>query len=137
VGDMARLSRAESGVMGDEGQRIKQRRERLDMGKQELAKLAGVSRDTLAAIEGGPGFRRSSLTKIERALDQLEEEAGMEAPPPVSAEAEQQDLVEFRVEGVMGAQAIVVKGPVKDVQLFEQSIARILKQLRGEADESD
>lgn len=124
---MARLDKEQSLVMSDEGARVKARRERLAMGKRELAELAGVSRDTLAAIEDGQGFRRSSLTKIEKALDEVEAEAGIEAPP-VDVRADEQDLVEFRVEGVLGVQAVVVRGPVRDVREFEGSIARILRQ---------
>ena len=127
---MARLDKAHSGVMSDEGERVKARRERLAMGKRELAEMAGVSRDTLAAIEAGEGFRRSSLTKIEAALDAAEAEAGYEAPP-VSVKAEEQDLVEFRVEGVLGVQAVVVRGPVRDVREFEGSIARILREVQA------
>lgn len=126
---MARLDAADSGFMSDDGARIKERRERLAMGKRELAELAGVSRDTLAAIETGQGFRRSSLTKIERALSQVEAEAGIDVPP-VKVADEDQDLVEFRVEGVLGVQAVVVRGPVRDVREFEGSIARILRQVQ-------
>lgn len=124
---MARLDKEQSGVMSDDGQRVRARRERLGMGKRELAAMAGVARDTLAAIEEGQGFRRSSLTKIERALDEAEAEAGIDAPP-AKVSADEQDLVEFRVEGVLGVQAVVVRGPVRDVREFEGSIARILQQ---------
>ena len=135
---MARLNRAESGVMGDEGEKVRQRRERLVLGKQALAKEAGVSRDTLAAIEDGQGFRRSSLTKIEQTLSRLEEEAGLDTPP-ASSDLTEDDLVEFRIEGVMGVKAVVVRGPIRDVEKFENSIARILRQVQSgiETPESD
>lgn len=132
-GDMARLEKEHSGVMGDEGERVRIRRERLNMGKVELAESAGVSRDTLAAIEEGKGFRRSSLTKIEHALERAEEEAGI-VTPPNHATTSSDDLVEFRVEGIVGVAAVVVRGPVRDIEKFEGSIARILRQMQhGEA----
>lgn len=127
---MARLGREHLGDMSDEGQRVKERRERLGMDKKELATEAGVNRNTLAAIESGESFNRTSLAKIERALERLELEAGLDTPtarvPP-----EGQDLVEFRVEGVLGVQAVVVRGPVRDVREFEGSIARILRQVQS------
>lgn len=134
---MVRLNAAHSGVMSEEGDRVTARRERLHMSKVELAEMADVSRDTLAAIEAGEGFRRSSLTKIEQALEAAEAEAGIDAPP-VTVAADDQDLVEFRIEGVLGVQSVVVRGPVRDVREFEGSIARILRQVQqnNEGDEN-
>lgn len=132
---MARLGKEHLGGMSDEGRRVKQRRERLGVDKQELAKEARVNRNTLAALERGDSFNRTTLAKVERALDALELEAGIHAPP-VQAVADEQDLVEFRVEGVMGVRAVVVKGPVRDVREFEGSIARILRQVQSGTDES-
>jgi len=66
------------------------------MTKVELAEEAGVSRHTVAAIEKGEGFTRSSLTKIMRALDSVEEEAGMNAPPPAPAPGD--DRLDIAVE---------------------------------------
>lgn len=133
---MARLGREHLGDMSDEGERVTARRERLGMEKIELAKVAGVHRNTLAAIEAGESFNRTSLAKIERALDSLELEVGIHAPPARTSAADQ-DLVEFRVEGVMGVQAVVVKGPVKDVREFEGSIARILRQVQRGTEDND
>jgi transcriptional regulator with XRE-family HTH domain len=114
--------------MSDEGTRVKQRRERLGVDKKELAAEAGVNRNTLAAIEAGESFNRTSLAKIERALDALELEAGIGTPIHIAPD--NQDLVEFRVEGVLGVASVVVKGPVRDVREFEGSIARILRQIQ-------
>lgn len=129
---MARLDKEQSGVVSDEGEQVKARRERLGMDKVELAAAAKVSRDTLAAVERGEGYRRSTLTKIEAALERAEEEAGIDTPPVASASTDQ-DVVEFRVEGVLGVASVVVKGPVRDMRELEASIARILSQVqRGE-----
>lgn len=125
---MARLGREHLGGMSEEGDRVRRRRERLGIDKSSLAREAHVNRNTLSAIEGGESFNRTTLAKIERALDELELEAGINTPPAQVA-AEEQDIVEFRVEGVMGVQAVVVRGPVKDVRQFEGSIARILRQV--------
>lgn len=125
---MARLGREHLGGMSEEGDRVRRRRERLGIDKSSLAREARVNRNTLTAIEGGESFNRTTLAKIEKALDALELEAGIDTPPAQVA-ANEQDIVEFRVEGVMGVQAVVVRGPVKDVREFEGSIARILRQV--------
>lgn len=134
---MARLGKEHLGDMSTEGDRVRERRERLGIDKKELAEAAGVNRNTLAAIERGESFNRTSLAKIERALDRLDIEAGLDAPP-VRTSAADQDLVEFRVEGVLGVSAVVVRGPVRDVREFEGSIARILRQVQaGQLDDTE
>lgn len=84
--DVPRSERADSGPVSDEGDRVKRRRERIGYDKKRLAEEAGVSRDTLFAIEEGKGFRRDSLTKLERRLGEVEEELGITDPLPDLAE---------------------------------------------------
>lgn len=129
---MNRLGREHLADMSEEGIRVRARRERLGMDKKALATEAQVNRNTLTAIEAGESFNRTTLAKIERALNRLEEEAGIDAPPPVWAAPDPEKVVEFRVEGVMGVQSIVVKGPVSDIKELEGSIARILRQVQGD-----
>ena len=131
---MARLDRAHSGVMSNEGERLRSRRERLAMSKLELAEQAGISRDTLAAIERGEGFRRSSLTKVERVLDELEEEAGIHAPAP--AESEGPRLATFDVSGEGGFH-IVVSGPIEDADLLKRQVVDIIQAMRKAEQDSD
>lgn len=91
------------------------------MSQAELAREAGVNRDTVAAIERGQGFRRSSLTKIEKALDAIEEESGIHTPPPVPQPVE----FEVRIEGEP-AITVIARGPGA-----EEEIARLLRRLRN------
>jgi transcriptional regulator with XRE-family HTH domain len=112
-------------VTTDDGKDIAAWRERMHMTIDELAKEAKVDPDTLSKWEQGkrkpqPRTRKAVLA----ALDRLKEEEGYNAPPAAA-----EDFVEFRIEGVMGVKAIVVKGPVKDVEQFENSIARIIRQV--------
>lgn len=116
-GEMAREVRADSSPVSDEGDAVKRRRERLGWNIGELADAAGVNRDTVSAIEAGEGFRRSSLTKIENALQSAEDEAGISAPPAPAA-----GLVEIEVDG----DRIVVRGPVTDPDLVVDMVARLL-----------
>src|SRR5689334_11528930 len=66
---MARTKLAQSGAMSDEGRRIQERRERLVMGRRELAQEAGIDRGTLASIEEGGSYQAKTMTKILRALN--------------------------------------------------------------------
>ena len=125
---MARKDSADSGVMSDEGDRVRARRERLNMSKLELAGLADVSRDTLAAIEDGLGFRRSSLTKIEQALDAAEQEAGITAPLPAARE-DAPRLATFDVSGEGGFH-IVVSGPIEDADVLKRQVVDIIQAMR-------
>ena len=121
---MARLGREHLGDMSNEGAQVRARRERLGMDKKALAEEAGVSRNTLAAIESGDSFNRTTLAKIERALDELEAEAGLEAPLVESAE---ENLVEFEVEG----DRVIVRGPVTNADELAAMVAKIIRETRG------
>ena len=130
---MARQDTAQSGPVSDEGDNVRRRRERLGMSKGELADAAGVNRDTLAAIESGEGFRRVSLTKIERALLTAEQEAGLDAPPrSEQPQAEQPQLVTIRLPSGGGAD-IVVSGPVGSIDKLRETAEALLRASR-EAD---
>lgn len=127
---MERLHREHLSDVSDEGELVRARRERLGMDKKALAAESGVNRNTLAALEEGDSFNRTTLAKVERALSRLEDEAGIDAPV-ARAKAGDEDIIEFRVEGVLGVHSVVVKGPIRDIRKFEDSIARILRQVQN------
>jgi len=123
--NVAREKRADSVPVSSEGDAVRRRREHLGMHKNELADAAGVSRDTRAAIEAGEGFRRVSLTKIERALDAAEEEAGIGAPPPPQPRAGEPHMVTIR--GTRGGDVdVVVSGPIDDIDKLAATVERLL-----------
>lgn len=97
----------------------------------DLAEVAGVNRDTIAAIEKGKGFRTSSLTKIERALGQLEEEMGIDTPVAPSAPT---GLVEFEVTGDFGVR-VVVRGPVSDLPELQRSVTELVRGMKSRSDD--
>lgn len=129
---MTRLGSEHLADMSDEGQRVRERRERLGVDKKELAAEAGVNRNTLAAIEAGESFNRTSLAKIERALDALELEAGVHAPPPGQQDSSPR-LATFDVSGEGGFH-IVVSGPVEDADILKRQVVDIIKAMRTEDD---
>lgn len=121
------VRRAEdSASMRTEGTQIQARRERLGISKKELAEIAGVSRDTLAAIEEGRNFRRASLVRLDNALTSLEHEAGMDAP---AVESSEEGLVEFDFPDGGGGR-IVVRGPVADKDDLARMVANLIRETR-------
>lgn len=123
---MGRMDRQEFDPMSTEGPRIKARRERLGMTIQQLAREAGVSRDTLSDMESGTkDFRRLTLTKVQRALDEAEAEAGIDAPEVVES-ADEGQLVEFEVEG----NRVIVRGPVANADELAAMVARLIRETR-------
>lgn len=121
---MARRDAEQSGVMGEDATRLRMRMDRLGINDSELARESGVNRDTIAAIKRGQGFRRSSLTKLETALSHLEEEAGLDAPPPPTSG----EVVEFTLDFPDGSRAtFAVRGPDA-----EERVARLLARLRNQ-----
>ena len=134
--DMAREKRADSGPVSSEGDIVRRRRERLGMHKGELAEAAGVNRDTLAAIEAGEGFRRVSLTKIERALDAAEQEAGIGTPPletPAPSEPATPHVVTIRSS--RGDIDVVVSGPIEDIDKLAATVERLLRSERAQGED--
>ena len=114
-------------VSARRGESIRARRVKLGMGVKPLAMRAGVDRGTLAAIEAGDDrARETSIAAVERALDLLEQEMGAEPAAEVSA-----DIVEFRVAGNFGVD-VVVKGPIRDMEALEASVARLVERLAVE-----
>lgn len=111
-------------VESDLGQNIEERRIKLGMSRKGLAEAAGVDRGRLAAAEAGnPAVRPTTLRAITSTLDRLEQEMGMDDP--------EDDLVEFRVSGNFGVD-VVVKGPVRDMQALEESVARIVRRMQSD-----
>lgn len=126
---MVRKRAAQSGDMEDDAARITTRRERLGMTKVELAREAHVARTTLNALERGEGVQRSTLTKIERALDRLEEEMGIGAPPPAG---ETSDLVTLEVQLPDGRIVRAVTKSTADAALVAEQVAALLQRMSAQ-----
>jgi len=129
------------GVVNDAravGDEIRERRVRLGMTVKDLAARAQVDRGRLSAIEDGTANARpSTIGAIEAALDQIEQEMGMNDPGTMSAVGDPGgDLVEFTIEGNFGVRA-VVKGPVRDMDALREAVAQIVREMKGPNDPAD
>lgn len=116
----------------DEGARVKARRVALGYSKVKFAEEVGVNRDTLAAIEAGKGYQAETLAKILRGLDALEAEAGYGAAPRSPAEP---SMIEFEVSGDLVGVRVVVRGPVGDMAAMEETVARLVHDIRTKPDD--
>jgi transcriptional regulator with XRE-family HTH domain len=107
------------------GRDIKARRDRIGLTIKELAELAGVSRDTLSDWErGARDPQAKTVDLVLDALDRLEDEMGIKAPP---AHGPSPGMLRFEVTGVYGADALVVEGPVENLAELEAMIDRIMR----------
>lgn len=121
-------------VESNPGADIQARRLAIGMPVAALARRAKVDRGRLSALEAGESVRDTTLAAVERALSELEEEMGMDVPSRVahpSVEDPSQHFIRFRVEGVYGAKALVVEGPVDNLPELEAAVDRIMKRLAG------
>ena len=116
------------------GRDIAARRDRIGLTKTELAKEARVNRDTLSDWEAGKrNPHPDTVEAVLTALDRLEEEMGITAPPPSHTAAP--GMLRFEVTGVYGAEALVVEGPIENLAELEAMIDRIMRGGRREKDE--
>ena len=120
------------GVSDETGRELRDRRLRLGMSVRQLAKLAGVDKDTLAGMESGEKRpHATTVAKVQGALDRLDEELGMDE----DAGQDEPGIVEFRVTGNFGVD-VVVKDPVRDLPALEESVNRIVSRMQGESREN-
>jgi transcriptional regulator with XRE-family HTH domain len=106
-----------------------------------LAQRAGVDRGSLSAIEAGEANPRpATIGAIERALDDLEHELGMDMDMPPGTRrigAPEDDLVEIIVEGNFGVR-FVVKGPVRDIDEMREAAQKLIASIsQGQTEITD
>lgn len=111
---------------------MRARREHLGMTASGLAKLAGVDRGKLRAFEDGEDAPSEPwINRVERALDGFESETGHE-PGEAANKPPEAGFIRFKVEGVYGAKALVVEGPVENLPELEEMVDRVMRRLAGE-----
>ena len=112
------------------GAAIQRRLEALGISDRDWMQQTGIDIKTVhRAIREEPGTRPSSYLAIESALATIEDRM---AGKPTAAPADDPDagLVEFRLSGNFGVD-VVVKGPIRDREALEESVARLLREMRG------
>jgi len=115
----------------------KARRTAIGMSVSALAKAAGVDRGSLTALEAGQPVRDTTVASVEKTLTDLEHEMGMDLPAqvvPITASAPDPGFIRFKVEGVYGANALVIEGPVENIGALEAAVDRLLRRLEQSKD---
>lgn len=122
---------ADEGEQESVGGRFEQRRLALGLSRSALAERAGIYRETLKKLEEGhDGIRETTIATVDRALNDLEQEIGMNDPE------KNEHVVRFVVHGVYGVDALIVEGPVENIAELEASVDRIMRRLRGSGAEA-
>ena len=103
------------------GSRIRQRRLANGLSVNQLHKESGVSREAIAAAEDDEA---SDLTysKLEKWLDNFDQETGSETPPADTAPR----VVTFTVSGNFGVD-VVVSGPVDNIDELRQTVEKLMR----------
>lgn len=126
AGTLVRMTDEETETRGEA---IKRRMEALGMGPSDLAEEAGLSRGQVYRLfKDEPNVREQSYTAAERALDRIEFEHGHNGGPDAIVSTEH-GLIEFEVTGDFGVR-VVVKGPIESASELEESVARLIKDIR-------
>lgn len=102
------------------GAALAARREAAGITAVELEKETGIARQTIARAEKGQASK-ATYRQLEAWYDRFDEETGANAPS--------NGIIEFTVEGDFGVR-VVVKGPIRDAEAIEQSVARIVRNIR-------
>ena len=114
----------------ERGQRIQARLDALGMTARQFQERTSISRDTLRkAVAGEASVRPNTYDLIESKLDQFERQAeGFEG---LKGQRPEDDLIEFELSGNFGVR-VVVKGPIRDQAALEESVARLIREMRSE-----
>lgn len=113
----------------ERGQRIQARLDALRMTARQFHERTNISRDTLRkAVAGDPSVRENTYQQIETKLDQFEQQA--EGFRGLKGESPDDDIIEFELSGNFGVR-VVVKGPIRDQAALEESVSRLIREMRG------
>lgn len=126
---MTLANATQSGLVDD----FRERRLRLAMNQDEVGVEAEMHRDTVSAIEGGGGSP-VKRRKLDQALTRLEADAGLPALHEVASSAPAAEVppavIRLTVEGVYGAKALIVEGPVESLPELEAMVDRIMRRIQ-------
>lgn len=120
--DLAPSSRA------DRGARIERRMRLIGISQRAFAEHTKISRTTVKkAVEGDEGVLERNLRRIEEALDQLEEEMGIE---PEEARHPTAGPLTFQMTTPDGME-IIVSGPIEDADMLREQVTKLIEEFKG------
>lgn len=115
-----------SPMAGPRGEEIRARRIGHGMSVRDFAKLSKVDRQTITRAEADDeAVTELTYARLERALEDFEEEIGTDVP--VSVVGNGPNLVKFTIHGVYGAAEVIVEGPVENMPELQAAVDKLLR----------
>lgn len=112
----------------DRGARIERRMRLIGISQRAFAEHAKISRVTVKkAVDGDEGVLERNLLRIEKALDELEEEMGIE--PEEQQHVGAAGPLAFRMTTPDGME-IIVSGPVEDADEMRQQVMKLIEEFK-------
>jgi hypothetical protein len=113
----------------DRGAWIERRMRLMGISQRAFAEHAKISRVTVKkAVDGDEGVLERNLRRIEKALDDLEEEMGIE--PEDLQQASSSGPLTFQMTTPDGME-IIVSGPVEDADKLREQVTKLIEEFKG------
>lgn len=112
----------------ERGARIERRMRLMKVSQRAFAEHTGIHRNTIKkAVEGDEGVLERNLRRIEKALDDLEEEMGIE-PEDWHQQSDAGPLI-FQMTTPDGME-ITVSGPVEDADMLREQVTKLIEEFK-------
>lgn len=111
----------------DRGARIERRMRLIGISQRAFAEHTKISRVTIKkAVDGDEGVLERNLRRIETALDELEEEMGIEPEEPQHPAA---GPLAFRMITPDGME-LIISGPVEDADKMREQVTKLIEEFK-------
>lgn len=122
------MSKEPAPTRADRGAWIERRMRLIGISQRAFAEHAGINRATVKkAVEGDEGMLERNLRRIEKALDDLEEEMGIE--PDDSRQHGGPGPLIFQMTTPDGME-ITVSGPVEDADMLRKQVTKLIEEFK-------
>ena len=112
----------------ERGARIERRMRLMKVSQRAFAEHTGIHRNTIKrAVDGDEGVLERTLRRIEKALDDLEEEMGIE-PEDWRQQSDAGPLI-FQMTTPDGME-ITVSGPVEDADMLREQVTKLIEEFK-------
>lgn len=116
----------------DRGRNLRNRIDARGIQLKDFAALSNVSEGTLHRMfRGDDRVREGKWGAAESAIERIEREHGVGQPDIIRVDqANPEGLMEIELDGVFGAERVVVRGPSGDPEAIQLAVQGVLEKLR-------
>jgi transcriptional regulator with XRE-family HTH domain len=116
----------------DRGRQLRSRIDARGIQLKDFAETSGVSEGTLHRMfRGDDRVRDATWGAAESAIARIEREHGVGQPDIIRVDQATPDgLMEIELDGVFGAERVVVRGPSGDPEALQAAVQGVLEKLR-------